>query len=119
MRALIGADKLGELHGGAFARYECRACGKKGRTARPTSVIVLAHRAFRVVKLTHAGRADLQIIEAGAAAIMAMASELMPRHSPRNDPTGQGDPEVMSEATRVRQDLGACRRPRLSKPEGC
>ena len=119
VRALIGADKLRELHGDAFARYECWRCGKAGRTAQPTSVIVLAHRAFRVVKLTHAGCADSQIIEAGAAAITAMASEVMPRHSPGDDPTGQGDPEVMSEATRVRQDLGACRCPCLSKPERC
>jgi hypothetical protein len=63
VRALIGADKLRELHGDAFARYECWRCGRTGRTTEPTSVIVLAHRAFRVVKLAHAGCADSQIIE--------------------------------------------------------
>jgi hypothetical protein len=73
VRALIGADKLRELHGGASARYECWQCGKAGRTDRPTSVIVLAHRASRVVKLAHAGCADSQITEAGAAAMRAMA----------------------------------------------
>jgi hypothetical protein len=89
VRALIGADKVRELHGDAFARYECRACGKKGRTARPTSVIVLAHRALRVVELAHAGGADSQIIEAGAAAITAMASELMPGIHPGTTPQGK------------------------------
>jgi hypothetical protein len=89
VRALIGADKLRELHGDAFARYECWQCGKAGRTAQPTSVIVLAHRAFRVVKLTHAGCVDSQIIEAGAAAITAMASELMPGIHPRTTPQGK------------------------------
>jgi hypothetical protein len=89
VRALIGADKLRELHGDAFARYECWQCGKAGRTAQPTSVIVLAHRAFRVVKLAHAGCADSQIIEADAAAMRAMASELAPWHSPGTTPQGR------------------------------
>ena len=73
VRALIGADKLRELHGGAFARYECWRCGRTGRAAEPTSAIVLAHRAFQVVKLTHAGCTDSQIIEAGAAAMATVA----------------------------------------------
>ena len=71
VRALIGADKLHELHGRAFARYECWQCGRTGRTAGPTSVLVLGDRAFRVVKLAHAGCTDSHIIEAGAAAMSA------------------------------------------------
>jgi hypothetical protein len=55
-----------------------------------------------VVKLAHAGRADSQIIEAGAAAMRAMASELALRHSPLNYAIRLGDPEVMAEAARVR-----------------
>jgi hypothetical protein len=43
VRALIGADKLRELHEDAFARYECWQCGKTGRTTEPTSVIVLGY----------------------------------------------------------------------------
>jgi len=72
VRALIGADKLRELYGGALAPYQC---GRTGRTAEPTSVIVLGYRIFRVVKLAHAGCADSQIIEAGAAAMRAVAGE--------------------------------------------
>jgi hypothetical protein len=85
-RALIGADKLRELHRDASARYECWPCGKAGRTAQPTSVIVAAHRASPVIKLARAGRAGSQIIEAGAAVMRAMASELAPWHSPGNYP---------------------------------
>ena len=48
--------------GDAFGRYECWQCGRTGRITEPTSVIVLAHRAFQVVKLAHAGCADSQII---------------------------------------------------------
>jgi hypothetical protein len=75
VRALIGAGKLRELHGDTLVRFECWRCGGTGRTAEPTSVIVLAHRVFRVVKLAHAGCADSQIIEAGAAAMRAVAGE--------------------------------------------
>ena len=64
VRALIGAEKLCELHEDAFARYECWQCGGEGRTTEPTSVIVLAYRVFRVVRLAHAACADSQIIEA-------------------------------------------------------
>jgi len=32
VRALIGADKLRELHGDAFVRYECWQCGRTGPT---------------------------------------------------------------------------------------
>ena len=75
VRAPIGADKLRELHGDAFVRYECWQCGRTGRTTVPTSVIVLGYRVFRVVKLAHAGCADSQIIEAGGAAMRAVAGE--------------------------------------------
>lgn len=74
VRALIGADKLRELHGDAFVRYECWRCGRTGRTTEPTSVIVLAHRAFRVVKLAHAACADSQIIGVAAAGMRAVAA---------------------------------------------
>ena len=76
VRALIGADKLRELHGDAFARYECWQCGRAGRTTGPTSVIVLAYRVFRTVRLAHAGCADSHIIEVGAAGMRAVAGGL-------------------------------------------
>ena len=89
VRALIGAEKLRELHEDAFARYECWQCGRTGRTTEPTSVIVLAYRVFRVVRLTHAGCADSQIIEVDAAAMRAVASEplaVTPPASPGSGP---------------------------------
>ena len=58
--------------GDAFGRYECWQCGRTGRITEPTSVIVLAHRAFQVVKLAHAGCADSQIIGVGAAELRAV-----------------------------------------------
>jgi hypothetical protein len=72
VRALIGAGKLRELHGDAFVEYECWRCGRGGRTTEPTSVIVLGYRVFRVVKLAHAGCADSQIVEVGAAGMRAV-----------------------------------------------
>jgi hypothetical protein len=81
VRALIGADKLRELHGDAFARYECWRCGRAGRTTEPTSVIVLAYRVFRVVKLAHAGCTDSQIIEVGAAGMSVVGGDLTHRHN--------------------------------------
>jgi hypothetical protein len=79
VRALIGADKLRELHGDAFARYACWRCGRAGRTTEPTSVIVLGYRVFRVVRLAHAGCADSQIIEVGAAALRTAAGRTAAR----------------------------------------
>jgi hypothetical protein len=73
VRALIGAEKLRELRGGYFGRYECWQCGKEGQTTKATSVIVFGHRVFRVVKLAHAACADSQIIEVGAAGMQALA----------------------------------------------
>jgi hypothetical protein len=73
-RALIGAGKHRELHGDAFARYECWHCGRTGRTAEPASVVVLGYRVFRAVRLAHAGCADSHIIEAGAG-MRAVAGE--------------------------------------------
>jgi hypothetical protein len=75
VRALIGADKLRELHGDALVRYECWHCGRTGRTTEPTSVVVLGHRIFCAVRLAHAGCADSQIIEVGAAEMRAVAGE--------------------------------------------
>jgi hypothetical protein len=80
VRALIGA-KLRELHGGAFARYECWQCGRTGRTTEPTSVIVLGYPVFRVVKLAHAGCTDSHIIEVGAAAKSVVGGDLTHRHN--------------------------------------
>jgi hypothetical protein len=76
VRALLGAGKLRELHGDAFERYECWRCGSTGRTTEPTSVIVLGHRVFRVVKLAHAGCADSHIVEVGVAGMRAVVGEL-------------------------------------------
>jgi hypothetical protein len=75
VRALIGAEKLCELHEDAFVQYECWRCGGEGRTTGPTSVIVLAYRVFRVVRLAHAACADSHIIEAGAAAMRTVAGQ--------------------------------------------
>jgi hypothetical protein len=75
VRALIGADKLRELHGKAFARYECWQCGGKARTADATSVIVVGHRAFRVVMLAHAACADSHIMEVDADMMSAVAGQ--------------------------------------------
>ena len=81
VRALIGADKLRELHGDALARYECWRCGRAGRTTEPTSVIVLGYRVFRVVRLAHTGCADSQIIEVGAAGMSVVGGDLTHRHN--------------------------------------
>ena len=81
VRALIGAEKLHELHEDASARYECWQCGRTGRMTEPTSVIVLGYRVFRAVRLTHAGCADSQIIEIDAAGMKAMAGELTRRNT--------------------------------------
>ena len=51
LRALIGADKPRELHVDDLVRYACWQCSREVRTTEPTSVIVLAYRPFRVVKL--------------------------------------------------------------------
>jgi len=80
VRALIGADKLRELHGDAFAQYACWRCGRAGRTTEPTSVIVLGYRVFRVVRLAHAGCADSQIIEVGAAGMSVVGGDLTHRN---------------------------------------
>jgi hypothetical protein len=66
VRALIGASRLRELQGKASTRYECWQCGSQGRTTDATSVIVVGHRAFRVVMLAHAACAESHIIEVGA-----------------------------------------------------
>src|SRR5262247_2755992 len=65
VRALIGASRLRELQGKASTRYECWQCGSQGRTTDATSVIVVGHRAFRVVMLAHADCAESHIIEVG------------------------------------------------------
>jgi hypothetical protein len=79
VRALIGADKLRELHGDAYAEYECWQCGRTSRTSEPTSVIVLAYRASRVIQLAHAGCTDSHIIELGAATIRTVAGRTAAR----------------------------------------
>jgi hypothetical protein len=94
VRALIGADKLRELHGDAFVRYECWYCGRPGRTTEPTSVVVLAHRVFRAVRFAHAGCADSHIVEVGAAGMRAVAGEPA-RRSVVSEPGEQdGSPTV-------------------------
>src|SRR5262249_28655956 len=66
VRALIGASRLRELQGKASTRYECWQCGSQGRTTDATSVIVVGHRAFRVVMLAHADCGKSHIIGVGA-----------------------------------------------------
>jgi hypothetical protein len=75
VRALIGAENLRQLQENASAQYECWQCGREGRTTEPTSIAVLAHRVFRVVKLAHAARADSQIIEVDAATMRTAARQ--------------------------------------------
>jgi hypothetical protein len=89
-RALIGAEKLRELHDDARERYECWQCGRTGRTAEPTSVIVLAHRVFRVVKLAHAACADPHIIEVDAAGMRTVAAQTaVPQYREREREAGR------------------------------
>ena len=89
VRALAGAEKLRDMQGDALVRYECWPCGRTGRTAEPTSVIVLGHPVFRAVRLAHAGCADRQIIEAGAAGMSAVGGDLWHRHN-ASGPREQG-----------------------------
>jgi hypothetical protein len=88
VRALIGAEKLRELHGKVFAQYECWQCGGKARTTEATSVIVAGHRAFRVVMLAHTACADSHIMEVDADMMSAVAGK--PRH-PRNPAIKPGE----------------------------
>jgi hypothetical protein len=89
-RALIGAEKLRELHEDARERYECWQCGRTGRTTEPTSVIVLAYRVFRVVKLAHAACADPHIIEVDAAGMRTVAAQTaVPQYREREREAGR------------------------------
>jgi hypothetical protein len=75
VRALVGADKLRELDGDGFVRYECRWCGLPGRTTEATSVIIVGYRVFRVAMLAHAACADSRIIEVDADTMRAVARQ--------------------------------------------
>jgi hypothetical protein len=97
VRALIGAEKLHELHEDALPRYECWHCGQRGQMTEPTSVIVLGYRVFRAVRLAHAGCADSQIIEIDAAGMRAVASEL----ARRNTASAPGEQAGSSAAARA------------------
>jgi hypothetical protein len=98
--ALIGAEKLRELHEDALARYECWQCGRTGRMTEPTSVIVLGYRIFRAVRLTHAGCAESHIIEIDAAGMRAVASEPARRNTGRT-PGEQAGSSAAARAVRV------------------
>ena len=84
--ALIGAEKLRELHGDAFIPYRCWQCGRGGRSTEPTSVVVLGYRVFRAVRLTHAACANSQIISVNVAgwAVDGNCHTATPPASPRN-----------------------------------
>jgi hypothetical protein len=97
VRALIGAEKLRELHEDALPRYECWQCGRTGRMTQPTSVIVLGYRVFRAVRLAHAGCADSQVIEIDAAGMRAVASQ----PTRRNTASTPDEPAGGSAATRT------------------
>jgi hypothetical protein len=101
VRALIGAEKLRELHEDVFARYECWQCGRTGRMTEPTSVIVLGYRIFRVAKFAHAGCADSQIIEIDAAGMTAVASEPTRRNT-ASSPGEQGGSSAAARTAPVR-----------------
>jgi len=75
VRALIGTEKLRELQEDARERYECWPCGRPSQATEPMSVLVLAYRVFRVVKLAPAACADPQIIEVGAAGMRTAAGQ--------------------------------------------
>jgi hypothetical protein len=79
VRALIGAGKPRELHVDALVRYTCWQCSREVRTTEPTSVIVLAYRLFRVVKLALAACAHSQIIEVSAATMRRVAGRTAAR----------------------------------------
>jgi hypothetical protein len=104
VRALIGAEQLRELHGKASAQYECWQCGREGRTSETTSVIVVGHRAFRVVMLAHAACADSHIIEVSADMMNAVAGQTavppQPGHPARG--TARRLPRGRSHPTRGR-----------------
>ena len=100
VRALIGAEKLRELHEDALARYECWQCGRTGRMTEPTSVIVLGYRIFRAVRLTHAGCADSQIIETDAAGMRAAAE--LTRRNTASTPGEQAGSSAAARALPVR-----------------
>jgi hypothetical protein len=99
VRALIGAEKLRELHEDAFARYECWRCGRTGRLTEPTSVIVLGYRVFRGVRLTHAGCAESQITEIAAG--MRAVAELTRRNT-ASTPGEQAGSSAVARAAPVR-----------------
>jgi hypothetical protein len=101
VRALIGAEKLRELHEDALPRYECWQCGRTGRMTQPTSVIVLGYRVFRAVRLAHAGCADSQIIEIDAARMRAVAGELARRNT-ASTPGEQAGSSAVARAAPVR-----------------
>jgi len=90
VQALIGGEQLRELREHGFLQHECWQCAKTGWTTEPTSVIVLAHRVFRVVKLAQAGCADSQVIEVDAAELRAVASQTAAPHG--RQPRGSGSP---------------------------
>jgi hypothetical protein len=101
VRALIGAEKLRELHEDALPRYECWQCGRTGRMTEPTSVIVLGYRVFRAVRLAHAGCADSHIIGIDAAGMRAVGGELARRHT-ASTPGGQAGSSAATRAVPVR-----------------
>jgi hypothetical protein len=73
VRELIGAGNLRQLREDASVRYQCWQCSREGLTTEPTSVIVLAYRVVRVVRLAHAARADSHVIGVAAAAMRTVA----------------------------------------------
>jgi hypothetical protein len=102
VRALIGAEKLHELHEDSFARYECWQCGRMGRMTEPTSVIVLGYRVFRAVRLTHAGCADSHIIEIDAAGMRAAVAGELARRNTASTPGEQAGSSAAARAAPVR-----------------
>ena len=115
VQAFLGVRKLRELHADAFASYECWECGRAGKTTEPTSVIVLANRVFRVVKLAHAACADSQIIEADDAGIGAMADKLLRRHA-ASRPQYRADSFV--EARAINEGVPGMKKVRLARRLG-
>lgn len=130
MRALIGAERLRELHRDALVRYHCWQCGRSGRTAEPTSVLVLRYREFCAVELAHANCADSRIVDVSAARWAldgapsnppaAAGLKSRPTASPRPEPSGKAIPGMRS--TRLARKIGLDGNPlrrRIDKVAAC
>jgi hypothetical protein len=112
VRDLIGSEVVARLAGAEFARFDCWSCGRPGRTAQPSSVVVLMYRDGTVrVVLAHAGCAVSQVVKAAGnlTAVSGSAEDAMAKAAVlRFEADPQFRPlllvELRSEAVEVRPD---------------